>query len=144
MVLAEEEGVRPSRVVLDSLSEIRMVSQEALRYGRQVSPHNHFFLRHNATVLLLDDLTGHEDDLNLHSLSHAIIRLEQLAPAYGAERRRMRGFKMRGGHFRGGYHDFVIRRGGLRVFPRLVASRSITAASSRDRSRAASGSSMPC
>src|SRR3954452_7258657 len=121
MVLAEVERVRPSRVVFDSLSEIRLLSQGSLRYRRQVLALKHFFLLHNATVLLLDDLTAHEDDLNLHSLSHAIIRLEQLAPAYGAERRRIRVIKMRGVHFRGGYHDFVIRRGGVQVFPRLVA-----------------------
>jgi circadian clock protein KaiC len=121
MVLAEVERVRPARVVFDSLSEIRLLSQGSLRYRRQVLALKHFFLLHNATVLLLDDLTGREDDLNLHSLSHAIIRLEQLAPAYGAERRRMRVIKMRGVHFRGGYHDFVIRRGGVQVFPRLVA-----------------------
>ena len=121
MVLAEVERVRPSRVVFDSLSEIRLLSQGSLRYRRQVLALKHFFLLHNATVLLLDDLTAHEDDLNLHSLSHAIIHLEQLAPAYGAERRRIRVIKMRGVHFRGGYHDFVIRRGGLQVFPRLVA-----------------------
>ncbi len=121
MVLAEVERVRPSRVVFDSLSEIRLLSQGSLRYRRQVLALKHFFLLHNATVLLLDDLTAHEDDLNLHSLSHAIIHLEQLAPAYGAERRRIRVIKMRGVHFRGGYHDFVIRRGGVQVFPRLVA-----------------------
>src|SRR5215218_2945878 len=121
MVLAEVERVRPSRMVFDSLSEIRLLSQGSLRYRRQVLALKHFFLLHNATVLLLDDLTAHEDDLNLHSLSHAIIHLEQLAPAYGAERRRIRVIKMRGVHFRGGYHDFVIRRGGVQVFPRLVA-----------------------
>ena len=70
---------------------------------------------------MLDDLTAEQDDLNLHSISHAVIRLEQLAPLYGAERRRLRVIKMRGTHFRGGYHDFVIRRGGVQVFPRLVA-----------------------
>src|SRR4051794_40703905 len=120
-VLAEVERVRPSRVVFDSLSEIRLLSQGSLRYRRQVLALKHFFLLHNATVLLLDDLTAHEDDLNLHSLSHAIIHLEQLAPTYGAERQRIRVIKMRGVHFRGGYHDFVIRCGGLQVFPRLVA-----------------------
>jgi circadian clock protein KaiC len=121
MVLAEVERVRPSRVAFDSLSEIRLLSQGSLRYRRQVLALKHYFLVHNATVLLLDDLTAHEDDLNLHSLSHAIIHLEQLAPAYGTERRRIRVIKMRGVHFRGGYHNFVIRRGGLQVFPRLVA-----------------------
>src|SRR5829696_9257362 len=83
MALAEVARVKPTRVVFDSLSEIRLLSQGSLRYRRQVLALKHFFLLHNATVLLLDDLTAHEDDLNLHSLSHAIIHLEQLAPAYG-------------------------------------------------------------
>ena len=143
MVLAEVERVRPSRVVFDSLSEIRLLSQGSLRYRRQVLALKHFFLLHNATVLLLDDLTAHEDDLNLHSLSHAVIHLEQLAPAYGAERRRIRVIKMRGMHFRGGYHDFVIRRGGLQVFPRLVAAEHHRASGSSP-SRAASPNSTRC
>jgi circadian clock protein KaiC len=73
------------------------------------------------TALLLDDLTSNQDDLNLQSVSHAVIRLDQLAPLYGSERRRIRVVKMRGIQFRGGYHDFVIRKGGLQVFPRLIA-----------------------
>ena len=71
---------------------------------------------------MLDDLTSEQDDLNLHSISHAVIRLEQLAPLYGSKRRRIRVIKMRGTDFRGGYHDFVIKRGGVRLFPPLVAS----------------------
>lgn len=121
MVLAEAERVKPTRVVFDSLSEIRLLSQGSLRYRRQVLALKNFFLLQNATVLLLDDLAAGPDDLNLHSLAHAIIRLEQLAPIYGAERRRVRVIKMRGTHFRGGYHDIIIRRGGVQVFPRLVA-----------------------
>ncbi|QFU18116.1 AAA family ATPase [Microvirga thermotolerans] len=121
MVLAEIERVKPQRVVFDSLSEIRLLSQGALRYRRQVLALKNFFLLHNVTALFLDDLTSEQDDLNLHSVSHAVIRLDQLAPLYGAERRRIRVIKMRGTAFRGGYHDFIIRRGGLQVFPRLVA-----------------------
>jgi circadian clock protein KaiC len=121
MALAEIARVKPDRVVFDSLSEIRLLSQGSLRYRRQVLALRTFFLLNNVTVLMLDDLTSEQDDLNLHSISHAVIRLEQLAPAYGAERRRLRVIKMRGTSFRGGYHDLVIRRGGLRIFPRLVA-----------------------
>ncbi|HEU4520103.1 MAG TPA: ATPase domain-containing protein [Microvirga sp.] len=121
MALAEIERVRPDRVVFDSLSEIRLLSQGSLRYRRQVLALKSFFLLNDVTVLLLDDLTSEQDDLNLHSISHAVIRLEQLAPEYGAERRRLRVIKMRGTAFRGGYHDLVIRSGGLRIFPRLVA-----------------------
>ncbi|MDM7143634.1 hypothetical protein, partial [Klebsiella pneumoniae] len=89
MVLAEAERLKPHRVVFDSLSEIRLLSQGSLRYRRQALALKNFFLLHNATVLLLDDLSVNADDLNLHSLAHAIIRLEQLAPIYGAERRRI-------------------------------------------------------
>jgi circadian clock protein KaiC len=121
MALEEIERVKPSRVVFDSLSEIRLLSQGSLRYRRQVLALKSFFLLNNATVLMLDDLTSEQDDLNLHSISHAVIRLEQLAPVYGAEKRRIRVIKMRGTEFRGGYHDMVIRHGGVHVFPRLIA-----------------------
>ncbi len=116
------ERVRPSRVVLDSLSEIRLLAQSSLRYRRQVLALKHYFARQGATVLLLDDLTSDIHDKTVHSVAHGVIRLEELAPAYGAERRRMRVVKYRGRAFRGGYHDMVIRGGGVQVFPRLVAS----------------------
>ena len=121
MVIAEAERVNPTRVVFDSLSEIRLLSQGSLKYRRQVLALKNFFLMQDATVLLLDDLSAEPDDLNLHSVSHAIVRLEQLAPIYGAERRRLQVVKMRGARYRGGYHDFIIRRGGLQLFPRLIA-----------------------
>ena len=120
--LAEIDRVRPDRVVFNSLSEIRLLSQGSLRYRRQVLALKSFFLLNNVTVLLLDDLTAEHDDLNLHSISHGVIRMEQLSPVYGGERRRLRVIKMRGVEIRGGYHDFVIRRGGVAVFPQLVAS----------------------
>lgn len=119
--LAEMERIKPDRVVFDSLSEIRLLSQGSLRYRRQVLALKSFFLLNNTTVLLLDDLTAEHDDLNLHSISHGVIRMEQLTPIYGGERRRLRIIKMRGVQIRGGYHDFVIRPGGVIVFPRLVA-----------------------
>jgi circadian clock protein KaiC len=121
MVRQEVERVAPARIVFDSLSEIRLLSQGALRFRRQVLALKHFFAQHNCTVLFLDDLTQNEDDLSLHSLAHGVVRLDQVALAYGAERRRLRVYKMRGRPFRGGFHDFIIRRGGLRIFPRLVA-----------------------
>ncbi|MBN9219331.1 MAG: AAA family ATPase [Mesorhizobium sp.] len=120
-VLGEIARLKPDRVVFDSLSEIRLLSQGSLRYRRQVLALKSFFLLNNATVLLLDDLTAEHDDLNLHSISHGVIRMEQLAPVYGGERRRLRVVKMRGVEIRGGFHDFVIRPGGVTVFPRLVA-----------------------
>ncbi|MDB5570093.1 MAG: circadian clock protein KaiC [Hyphomicrobiales bacterium] len=122
MAIQEIERVKPKRIVFDSLSEIRLLSQSPLRYRRQVLALKHFFLLHDATVLMLDDLTAEQDDLNLHSISHGVIRLEQTAALYGAERRRLRVLKMRGMKFEGGYHDFVIQKGGLVLYPRLVAS----------------------
>ncbi|TPL79905.1 circadian clock protein KaiC [Mesorhizobium sp. B2-3-14] len=119
--LAEIETLKPGRVVFDSLSEIRLLSQGSLRYRRQVLALKSFFLLNDATVLLLDDLTAEHDDFNLHSISHGVIRMEQLSPIYGSERRRLRVIKMRGVEIRGGFHDFVIRPGGVIVFPRLVA-----------------------
>src|SRR5215207_2967052 len=102
LVLAEVGRLKPARIVFDSLSEIRLLSQGSLRYRRQVLALKHFFLLQNSTVLLLDDLTSEADDLNLHSISHGVLRMEQIAGPYGAERRRVRIIKMRGVQFRGG------------------------------------------
>jgi circadian clock protein KaiC len=115
------ESVRPDRIVVDSLSEIRLLAQSSLRYRRQILALKHYFARGNATVLMLDDLTTDTLDKTVHSVAHGVLRLEELAPLYGAERRRLRVVKYRGQHFRGGYHDFCIRQGGIQVFPRLVS-----------------------
>ncbi|MET1755661.1 ATPase domain-containing protein [Novosphingobium sp. RD2P27] len=115
------ERVKPARVVLDSLSEIRLLAQSSLRYRRQVLALKHFFARQQATVLMLDDLTAEQHDKTVHSVAHGVIRLEELAPDYGAERRRLRVIKYRGRRFRGGFHDFQIETGGVAVFPRLVS-----------------------
>jgi circadian clock protein KaiC len=116
------ERAPPSRVVLDSLSEIRLLAQSSLRYRRQILAIKHYFAKFGATVMLLDDLTAELADKTVHSVAHGVLRLEELAPAYGAERRRARILKYRGMKFRGGYHDVTITTGGLNVFPRLVAS----------------------
>jgi circadian clock protein KaiC len=116
------ERIHPDRVVLDSLSEIRLLAQSSLRYRRQILALKHYFARSEATVLMLDDLTSESNDKTVHSVAHGVLRLEELSPDYGAERRRMRVIKYRGRHFRGGHHDFVIRPGGVQVFPRLVSS----------------------
>jgi len=121
LIFNRVEALNPSRVVLDSLSELRLLAQNTLRYRRQVLAVKHFFAQRNCTVVLLDDLTAKDDDLQLHSISHGVILLEQLAIEYGAERRRLRVMKMRGIEFRGGFHDFTIKRGGLVIHPRLVA-----------------------
>src|ERR1700712_2978102 len=116
------ERARPSRVVLDSLSEIRLLAQSSLRYRRQILAIKHFFAQFASTVMLLDDLTADVADKTVHSVAHGVLRLEELAPSYGAERRRARIIKYRGVKFRGGFHDATITTGGLNVFPRLVAS----------------------
>jgi circadian clock protein KaiC len=121
LIFERVEQTNPTRVVLDSLSELRLLAQSSLRYRRQVLALKHFFTSRNCTVVMLDDLTSQQDDLQLHSISHGVVLLEQLAIEYGAERRRMRVIKMRGIQFRGGFHDFTIEKGGLRIYPRLVA-----------------------
>ena len=115
------EQSNPQRVVLDSLSEIRLLAQSSLRYRRQILALKHYFARSGATVLMLDDLTSEANDRTMHSIAHGVIRLEELSPEYGPERRRLRIIKYRGQDYRGGYHDFVIETGGVRVFPRLVS-----------------------
>jgi circadian clock protein KaiC len=112
---------KPQRVVIDSLSELRLVAQNPLRYRRQILALKQFFGGRDCTVLMLDDRTGDAGDGQVESIAHGVILLEQLANQYGAERRRLRVLKVRGVPFRGGYHDFVIRKGGLDIFPRLVA-----------------------
>jgi circadian clock protein KaiC len=120
-VFHEVERTNPTRVVFDSLSEIRLLAREPLRYRRQILALKQFFVGRQCTVLLLDDQTADRSDLQLHSISHGVIRLEQLATDFGSERRRLRITKLRGLDFRGGYHDFRIVTGGMRVFPRMVA-----------------------
>jgi len=120
-MLAAVDKLRPQRVVIDSLSELRLIAQNSLRYRRQILALKQYFTGCFCTVLMLDDRTGTLEDDHLQSIAHGVIVLEQLVNQYGAERRRLRVNKMRGVPFRGGFHDFAIRRGGLDVFPRLVA-----------------------
>ena len=115
------EKVKPVRVVLDSLSEIRLLAQSSLRYRRQILALKHYFARSGATVLRLDDLSSEANDRTMHSVAHGVFRLEELSPEYGPERRRLRVVKYRGQRYRGGYHDFLISTGGVKVFPRLVS-----------------------
>jgi circadian clock protein KaiC len=120
-VLKEVERINPKRVVFDSLSEMRLLAHDALRYRRQILALKQYFIGRHCTVLLLDDKTSAAHDLQLQSIVHGVLSLEQLALEYGAERRRLRVIKLRGSRFRGGYHDFNIETGGVAVFPRLVA-----------------------
>jgi circadian clock protein KaiC len=118
----EIERIDPARIVIDSLSEMRLLAQNPLRYRRQIFALKHFLTRRHATVLVLDDMTANGHDLQLHSIVHGVLTLEELALDYGAERRRLRVTKMRGVKYRGGYHDYAIRTGGLELFPRLLTS----------------------
>jgi len=120
-VLDAVNRFNPSRIVFDSLSEMRLLAQNSLRYRRQILALKQFFIGRHCTVLLLDDGTSEGHDLQLQSIAHGVISLQQLAPLYGRERRRLRIQKLRGSAFRGGYHDFTIKADGLEVYPRLVA-----------------------
>lgn len=120
-ILEDVDRLKPTRVVFDSLSELRLLAGNSLRYRRQILALKQFFGGRNCTVLLLDDMTSTEHDLQVQSIAHAVLRLEQLNPDYGAARRRLMVLKYRGSDFRGGFHDYKIARGGLIVFPRLVA-----------------------
>src|SRR6188472_2204180 len=120
LILRDVEALKPTRVVFDSLSELRLLAGTALRYRRQILALKQFFSTRDCTVILLDDMTSSDHDLQVQSIAHGVVLLEQLNPDYGAERRRLRVVKYRGVKFRGGYHDYVIEQGGLAVFPRLV------------------------
>jgi circadian clock protein KaiC len=115
------DRLRPARVVFDSLSEMRLLAQNSLRYRRQILALKQYFSLRHCTVLMLDDRSSDPGDLQLHSIAHGVITLEQAAQEYGTERRRLRVVKMRGVKYRGGFHDFTIETGGVAVFPRLVA-----------------------
>ena len=115
------ERTNPQRVALDSLSELRLLSQSALRYRRQILALKQFFAGRNCTTLLLDDGSAEGSDSHVQSLVHGVIRLEQSTPEYGSARRRLVVRKLRGTVYRSGHHDFAIQTGGLSVFPRLVA-----------------------
>ena len=121
MIFDTVDRLTPARIVVDSLSELRLLAQSPLRYRRQILALKHFFSGRKSTVILLDDQTASQNDLQLHSIAHGVVLLEQAAIPYGAERRRLRVVKMRGIDFKGGYHDFSILRGGLRIYPRLSA-----------------------
>lgn len=120
-LIAEVERVQPMRVVFDSLSEMRMLADTALRYRRQILQLKQFFSGRKSTVLLLDDRTSAVQDLQVESIAHGVICLNSHAPEYGVARRNLSVLKVRGSEFREGIHDLIIRRGGITVFPRLVA-----------------------
>lgn len=120
-ILAEIDAAQAARVAIDSLSEMRLLSGSALRYRRQILAMKQFFAGRRCTVLMLDDLTSSQADLQVQSIAHGALMLEHTTPTYGTMRRRLSVTKLRGSDFRTGFHDYVIRRGGLDVYPRLVA-----------------------
>jgi circadian clock protein KaiC len=120
-LIAEAERVNPRRVVIDSLSEVRLLARDPLRYRRQLLALKRFFLGRGATVVLLDAASDSKiGDLQSNTLVHGVIRLEQDLPTFGLKRRRLTVVKLRGVKFDDGYHDFKVDTGGLRVYPRLV------------------------
>jgi circadian clock protein KaiC len=121
-LFAETERVKPRRAAFDSMSELRLLSQSALRYRRQILSIKQFLAARVCTTLLLDDLTsdGNRDDRQLESLCHGVINLHREELPYGAERRQVSILKIRGSSFLGGPHDYLIEAGGLRVFPRII------------------------
>jgi circadian clock protein KaiC len=121
LICDQVERLQPARVVFDSLSEMRLLARDPLRYRRQVLALKQFFVGRKCTVILLDDRTSVETDLQLQSISHGVIVLERVGVEYGGARRRLMVSKLRGLQFREGHHDFTIRGGGLLVYPRLVA-----------------------
>jgi len=125
-VLEVVERTKPTRMVFDSLSEMRLLAQNSLRYRRQILALKQFFVGRDCTVVLLDDRTAEGPDMQLHSIAHGVFSLEFKSPPYGQLRRELQIIKYRGSDFASGFHDFVIRTGGIRVFPRLVASDHVT------------------
>jgi circadian clock protein KaiC len=125
-MLKEIRNFGPERVVIDALSELRLLSDSVLRYRRQLLALKRFFNQCECTVLLLDDRSNVERDSHVESIVHGVIALEYNLTEYGSDRRRLRVRKLRGRSFLAGLHDYNIRTGGLEVFPRLVASRHVT------------------
>lgn len=137
-LIAQVDIARPSRIVFDSLSEMRLLAQSPLRYRRQILALKQFFATRQCTVLLLDDKSDMSDQ-HLHSIAHGVVSLEQIAKEFGRERRRLSVVKMRGIKFRGGFHDYTLDTGGIRVFPRLVAAEHHTDFTSNTKSTGSDG-----
>jgi circadian clock protein KaiC len=135
-ILNAIDRIDPARVVLDSLSELRLLAQSSLRYRRQILALKQFFVGRRCTVMLLDDRTAEGPDMQLHSIAHGVMALFVDTPPYGQARRQLQVIKFRGSDFASGFHDFVIHRDGINVFPRLVAA---DHGASFDRSLIASG-----
>ena len=120
-IMAEVDRQKPTRLVIDALSEVRMLAKDPLRYRRQI-PSLKEYAPQDCTVLLLDDRTSRYADLELHSIVHGVVSMSRVSREYGKTMRRLEVTKLRGSAFREGFHDYLIRNGGVVVFPRLVAS----------------------
>lgn len=120
-ILTKVEKFKAGRIVFDSMSEVRMLARDPLRYRRQILSLKQFFVGRNSTVLLLDDRTGDRSDMQLQSICHGAIRMEALPREYGPLRRQLQVLKLRATRFREGHHDYKIEKGGLRVYPRLIS-----------------------
>lgn len=121
VIIEKMRELSPDRVVIDALTELRLLAQDPLSYRRQILALKRFFAECESTVLALDDLTETMPGLQLHSIVHGVLNMEQRRMEYGVVRRRLSVLKLRGVDFRSGYHDYVIRTGGIEVFPSLVA-----------------------
>lgn len=120
-ILDQVARVKATRIVIDSMSELRMLARDPLRYRRQIMMLKQFFMGQNTTVLLLDDRSGEGSDTQLQSIAHGVLRMETLQRNFGTVRRQMEVRKMRASAFREGFHDYIIRKGGLVIFPRLIS-----------------------
>jgi circadian clock protein KaiC len=116
------DEMKPLRLVIDSLSELRLLSGDVMRYRRQLLALKQFFAGRETTVLLLDDKTTDDHEFQLRSIAHGVIHLSKIQRSFGITRRQIEIIKLRGSSYREGFHDYTIRYGGVRVFPRLIAS----------------------
>lgn len=115
--MAEVDRRKPSRLVIDALSEVRMLAKDPLRYRRQVLSLKEYAPQ-SCTVMLLDDRSSRYADLELHSIVHGVVSMSRVSREYGKTVRRLEVTKLRGCAFREGFHDYLIRSGGIVIFPR--------------------------
>ena len=122
LLLAKLNESNAKRIVFDSVSELRLLADNSLRYRRMMLEFKEFFIGRGSTVLFLDDLTSEAGDIHVQSIVHGVLLLEKFRAGYGVERRQFHISKLRGVAFKGGTHDYSIIKGGITIFPRLVAS----------------------
>jgi circadian clock protein KaiC len=121
LIMQKIDEITPTRIVFDSISEMRLLAETPLRYRRQILSLKQLLAKRDTTVLFLDDLSISGQDLQIHSIAHGVINLTRMDNEFGGERRRLRVMKLRGVSFIGGYHDFEIKTGGLIAYPRITS-----------------------